>query len=603
MHEHFETHEYEERRWPIVAGLILVLLIVATIVEGSFLISSVVRIRPHAQTSLNGIRSYVDSAKKGNQEKLVQAAQDVSAAAHDLQQELGSIPWTVALIVPVVGSDVRSAQALAEVLVDISDEALVPLAQESEMMSLSNLMQEGAVNMQALEDVSSVVRKIEPVLSKSSKTVEALPPAHVEQLASVLETVRDAITTASDAILRVNPLLGDLPTLLGANGQERHYLMVASNNGELHAAGGYVGSVGILTVNDGHFSMGDFGDIRNVLPEDSVSAGATTEEIEVFGERVDTHHGDHNMIPDFSRVGQLYYNIWNTANNMQLDGVIGVDPIFLQRILKLVGKVDTSYGVSVDGNNAAAVIINECLFYGWEPTRCDDFYSEVASNSFDKLISRLGSLDTLALMETLTTSATEGRCNAWVCDEAIEEHIKSAGFGWELPHDATSPMLGVFVSDMSTTKSAYYLSIDTTLGDPTSNTDGSQTYTVTSTIKHNMDYALLSGDLPGYIVTGWSTIAETRSRVELLERVSLIAPEGGRIANVAAVYENPTTLPAPQIEWSEHSYQGLKTWRADVRIDAGETCIASYTVTTSPQTMNPLSLRQSPAVPHEIRGD
>lgn len=586
----------------LIVALVLITLVVGACVEGYVMFGSALGLRSKAQATMDSLRVYVDSAKRGDQEKLVQSAQEVHESAHEIQREVSSLPWLIASVVPVVGSDVRSARTLVDVLVNVSDEVIVPLAQGTELMSLSNLMQDSAVNMRSLEDLASVVRKIEPVMSASSKTLESLPPAHIEQVGSIIERAREAITVASDAVLRISPLIGDLPTLLGANGQQKNYLIVASNNGELHAAGGYVGSVGVLSIVDGRLSIGDFTDIRNVLPVDSVSAGASAEEIQIFGERVDTHHGDHNMIPDFSRVGQLYWNIWNTANGVKLDGVVGMDPIFLQLVLKLIGKVDTSYGVSVDGNNAASTIINKCLFFGWDPQKCDDFYSEVASKSFDKLLSRLGSLDTLSLMETVSASAAEGRCNAWVCDEAIEEHVKSSGFGWELPHEIAAPTLGVFASDFSTSKAAYYLSLDTTVGEPITNPDGTKTYPVTSIMRHNMDRSLVNDRLPGYIVTGWSTIAETRSRVELMERVSLIAPEGGTIANVQSTYMD-SVVPVPEVAWSEYTYQGNDTWVGDIRIDAGESCVLTYAVTVPSEAIEPLRLRQSPVVPHEVRGD
>lgn len=597
-----EVEPRKKRDWPFIIAVILIALVVSACLEAFFLFGSLVTIRTKAQTAMNGIQAYGDCVKKGNRDKLVQTAQEVHDSSHEMQQEMQSPAWTIASFVPVVGSDVRSARTLVNVLVDVSDEVLVPLAQGTELMSFSNLMQDSAVNMQALGDITAVVQKIGPVMSASAEKVASLPPAHIEQMGTVLEKARDSIVVVSDALTRINPLLGDLSTLLGANGQERNYLFIASNIGEIHAAGGYVGSIGVLSIKDGRLSLGDFTDPKKILPVDSVSAGATAEEIQIFGERVDTHHGDHNMIPDFSRVGQLYWNIWNTAKGEQLDGVIGVDPLFLQRVLKLIGKVDTSYGVSVDGDNAASMILNECLFLGWEREKCDDFYTEVASLSFDRLLSQLGSLDTLSFMEMVAASATEGRCNAWVKDDAIEDHIKTAGFGWELPHDATAPMLGVFLSDLSASKAPYYLSLDTSLSEPRVNPDGTKTYTATSVIKHNMDRSLLYDDLPNYIVTGWSIIADTRSRVELLERVTLIAPEGGKISNVQSSYAD-SVVPVSEAGFSEYSFQGNNTWATDLRIDAGESCTITYTVTVSSKAVQPLQIRQSPLVPHEVRGD
>lgn len=484
---------------------------------------------------------------------------------------------------------------------NITDNGLVPLSETSDMMSLANLMSEGAVNLDALRNLTNAIRQVEPVITSSAQTVRQLPPAHLEQVSKIVETTRDAIVGADDALTHAGPLLDDLPSLLGENGQEKKYLIVASNNAELHAAGGYVGTVGILSAVDGNLTMGDFNNVRSALPVDSVSAGATEEEIRVFGERADTHHGDHNVIPDFTRVGQLYYNIWETANAEQLDGVIGVDPVFLQRVLKLIGGVNTSYDVKVDGTNAASVILNECLFW-WDNKTCDDFYNEVASKSFKRLLKKLGSVDTMKFLDVVASSSEEGRCNAWVRDEAIEEHIKATGYGWETPHDATKPVVGVYASDASTSKAAYYLSLDTQVGKPQTNEDGSKSYAVASVFKHNLDRSLVFDELPGYIKTQLPKVIETRSVVEILENLTLIAPEGGRIENVRATYSD-SVEPAPEFAWYECSYQGLNAWRGDMFIDAGESCTITYTVVTSPEASEPLRVRQVPVVPHDVRGD
>lgn len=596
-----EPPRRKRRAWPKVLAVLIVILLVCGCVEGVLLFSSVNAVRGHAGKVMNSASSFADAAKSGDTQAIAQAAQGIATEAQAMQGELNAAPWVVASFLPVVGSDVRSVRTLSDVLVNLSNDALTPMAQNASLMSLSSLAGDSSVNMEALNSLASVVGQITPSVMEAGSQVEALPPAVIPQVGEIVEKAREAIGTAGRVAEYVSPILPDLPMLLGDGGQTRNYLIIASNNSELHALGGFVGQVGVLSVVDGHFDLGEFANTMTQLPTNSVSAGATEEEIKVFGERADTHHGDHNIIPDFSRVGQLYYNIWEATKGQQLDGVIGVDPVFLQRMLGLTGGVDTSFDVTVDGNNAAAVIMNECLFW-WDPKVCDEFYKEVASRSFDKLLHNLSSVDLLDFSRVVVQSSDEGRCMAWLRDENAQLHVTQAGFGWELPHDPTAPSTGIFASDASTTKAAYYLSLDPVVGSPTTNADGSTSYPVTVTFKHNMSRILLEGTYPGYLHSDAPDKSKQRSSSELIEQVRLIAPEGGRIENITQEFAN-STLPPREMNWQHFSYQGLDTWGVDMYLDVAESCTISYTVVTSPQATEPLQVRQTPVVPHDVRGD
>ena len=594
----------EKRRWPKVLLAVVLVLVVAAGVDAFFVWQSVPTVREDARVAVDGAHEYLAAAKAGDQDGLKKSAKVVSESANKLKQDLAGAQWTVASLVPVFGSDITSVRVVANVLADVADEGLVPMAEGMEIASLSELMDDGAVNTEALNNLCSVVEKMTPLISRSAKEVEGLPKAHIEQVAKVLEPAREALVGANDALEQISPLMGDLPTLLGADGEEKHYLILASNTAEVYASGGFVGILGMLTVDNGALELGDFSSVYDLLPVHEVSAGATDEEIEIFGERVDIIHGDHTVTPDFSRVGQLYYNIWETAQDEQLDGVIGVDPVFLQTLLGLVnGEIETSFGITVDGTNAASMMLNQCLFYwGGESDNTDQFYKEVASEAFKKILSGLGDVDTLEFLQAIGDSAREGRCAAWVSDEAIELDIQHAGYGRELPHDPAAPLVGVFTNDRSVSKASYYLSLDVEVGEPSPNADGSKTYPVVETLRHNMDRSLL-WSLPRYIQSGFARSAsDARSVAELYEELCLVAPAGGTIQNISVDYRDSTS-PAPEFGWVEHSYQGLQLWRGNMRLDAGETCVISFDVVTSPEATEPLAVRTTPVVPHYIRGD
>ncbi|MBR3234646.1 MAG: DUF4012 domain-containing protein [Atopobiaceae bacterium] len=558
-------------------------------------------VKGHAQDAMASLKDCMKAVKATDANAFDQSVHKVSDDAHAMQQELSKTSWVVASNIPFVGSDVRSVRTISDVMVDLADNGLVPLSQSSDVLNLSTLMQDSTVNIDALRSLSDVIREAHPVITRSADTVESLPPARIKQIGDVLEPAREALTSASGALNHVLPMLEYLPDMLGADGQKKTYLVLGNNIAEIHAIGGFVGMVGTITAEDGHLSLEEFIKTNVVLDQNGgARVGATEEEIDLFGPRCDTNHGDINIIPDFSRVGELYYNIWDMYEHGTVDGVLSFDSVFLQDMLGLVGSIDTSFGETVDSTNATRMTLNESLFM-WEPDDCDDFYKEIANKTFERVLDKLGSIDTLEFLNIIVKNADEGRCIAWLADPAAEEAVKVAGFGLSLGHDPKKPTTGFYISDNMASKAGYYLSIDSSVGEPTVNPDGSKSYPVTVALTHNADPDLAKGEVPSYLSSGLQNQYEV-SRLSLREETTILAPEGGRIENLTSEYQN-LSRPDYGINWAEKSYQGLDAWHTELIIDAGESIIFNYTVVTSPEANEPLRVVHSPVVPHEVRED
>lgn len=598
------------RRWPwVIVGFLLVAL-VAVGIYGYFMYSSVKSMQSKAQSAMGQVDAFMGAVRNGDSASMQKSASEMSAVAHDVRNELQKPIWSIAAMLPTVGSDVNIVRSLGDVSVDMADNVLVPISSQSDVLKLSGLLSSGKVNVDALQSFVTALETAGPVLSRCSDQIEALPKANIPQVAALVDPLREKIIVADGLIDHINPLVPHLPFLLGANGQTRTYLVLAENTAEIHASGGFVGSLGTITVTDGNIEMGDFQGLNEFLNEENIGAGqymvpagATAEEIGLFGLDVDTHHGDHNLTPDFSRVGQMYFNANQTMNEQTVDGVIAFDPVFLQYMLRIVGGFETSFGVTVDGSNAAPIMLNECLFW-WQPALCDEFYSEVSETAFQKILTGLGDASTNDFFATVMRSADEGRCIAWAADPTIEAAVQQAGFGWELSHDETKPVTGVYINDRSISKASYYLSVKTDMAPGVKNPDGSTSYDVTATFRHNMDRDLLYSGLPEYIQVNFnkSQAGANRSLADLYEAMFLVAPQGGRIDNPVVERLDSTSSPDTELTFSDSSYQGIPLKTGMMRIDAGETVIVRYTVTTSPNATEALKVRTTPVIPPEIAG-
>ena len=368
---------------------------------------------------------------------------------------------------------------------------------------------------------------------------------------------------------------------------------MAENTAEIHASGGFVGSFAILSITNGKIEIGNFSNLNDVLSYGENPAGATPEEIETFGKACDTSHGDHNLIPDFARVGQLYGNIWSFYQDLEVDGVFGLDPVFLQYLLGAVGSIDTSYGVTVDGTNAAAILLNQSLFW-WEPGKCDQFYREVADKTLKNIFGDLDGLDMTAFLSAVSRAADEGRCLVWVRDPIIEEALKEAGFAGNLLHDPTKPQVGLYISDRSVSKQSYYLSMDTDLAEPGTNEDGANTYKMQITIKNHFDPSVYD-TVPEYI----KVQNKGRDDLDIYESFHIIAPEGGRIENLDVERVNTQGGQPQDTTWQQTTYQGLEVQTMGFRMEPQESVVISCTVVTAPEADEFLTIRKTPVMPPE----
>ena len=249
-----------------VIAVILLLLVAIGGVTGFRLYRSVKSVKADAQVVMDSVDQLKESVKSGDAETTRSVASNMNISAHNIQNELDDPAWTIASFVPVLGDDVRSVRKLGDVLVDLSDNAIAPLAINADEVNLKNLVKNGSINVEALESLSDVFATAAPVVTRDAEAVQSLPDAHLPQVAGVLDKAKEKMGKAASAIDKANSLLPILPDMLGKDGQTRNYLLIAQNNVEIRSTGGFYGSWCLVTVTDGHISLTDSKTLQNIEP-------------------------------------------------------------------------------------------------------------------------------------------------------------------------------------------------------------------------------------------------------------------------------------------------------------------------------------------------
>lgn len=568
----------------IVVGIVLAVLLVVGGTCGVLMYRSAMSVKAQAQEIMDQVDPLKEALKSGDATALDSSVGTVQENMASINAEVHGPLWTLASFLPVVGEDVQSVRSLGEAGQALVDEVLVPIANDVSGTGVSGLFKDGVVNVGLVQTISETVSSSLPTIESSLDTIASLPEAHIPQLAEVLDRVQGPAEQAQGLVDQAKPFLDLLPQMLGADGQTRTYIVIAQNNSELRSTGGLPGAWGTVSVTDGAISMGEF---RSILHADGLQVEATDEERAATMTNIDTDPAQVNCIPDFSRVGKLAKDYWVQAGYGDVDGVIAVDPVFLQRLLALTGGVTAPDGTVVDGSNAAQEILSGTYWkYGDDPNAQDAYFASVAGLAFGQIMGNLGNADITDLIDVIGQSGADGRLLAWMANEEEQALMEAIGVSGALETDPSEPVLGIYLNDDTYSKISWYASCYTTVGEGVKNADGTTTYDVTTTLLNTITPEE-AATAPKYIYGGNE---EKRDNSDMLNYVYFVAPAGGTITNLTetngAVFDG--------YGFAETTLNGLQFFRTRTHLRSGESAVFTYQVTVSSEATEPLSVRTTP---------
>jgi UDP-N-acetylmuramyl pentapeptide phosphotransferase/UDP-N-acetylglucosamine-1-phosphate transferase len=294
------------------------------------------------------------------------------------------------LAVPGLAPNMRAARELADIGVD--------LARAGEDVTT-------AVRPEALEVINGrvpldEVRRVTPKLDVGSQALtQALARIRSLDDPYLISPVRDAVAKVERELAHAN---GEAqrglaaarlaPAVLGGDGV-RHYLLVVQNNAESRATGGFIGSFGLMTAQDGKVDIGELertaawnlrvaqaGQPPGVAPPDYHAR------YDQFGPARTLQNV--NMSPDFPSVAGLLMSQALQIGLGPIDGVLAVDPIGLAALLELTGPVNVSgWPTPIDSSNAVDVTLRDAYaFFERTPERAE-FLGDVAQAVVDQATS------------------------------------------------------------------------------------------------------------------------------------------------------------------------------------------------------------------------
>lgn len=575
--------ERKKRRVTAVVAAIVVVVLVAFGVSGFMLLNSAKTVKSQAKETVEIVGGLKDKVTSGDFSTLPDDAKKIDELCSSMKKETSSPVWTMASFIPVYGSDINAARTMVDALSDVSSGALVPMADNLAQATPGKLFQDGTINVSALQAVADSLSDSSKVFKSANEKIQGIGDTHIAQVTELVDKAKDGFATLDGAVDAAEKVAPVLPQMLGANGQTRNYLVYAMNNVEIRACGGFGGSQGLISVTDGQMSIGDFVP-RIGFSEDEAVESVDEEDEALFGDHSNLYNSGNTYSPDWPRNSQRVAALWKSQYGQDVDGVVGIDPVFLQYLLGLVGNVSLPDGTVVDGTNAAKVLMHD-VYWNYPVEESDGIFASVASAAFDKILGGIGDVDVTKLVGAFERGAEEGRLIAWMRNDDEQNAIKEMGIDASLPDPddpSADPVAGVYFNNLSFSKLDWYLNADTQIGQGVKNGDGTCSYRITVTLTNIMTQEE-AGKLPDYVAASAPDAARDDERLN----VSLFAPTGGNISDL--------TVEGTQFGLGAATWHGIPFYSGTVDLHAGETTTITYTLTTSAEAGDkPLALRQTP---------
>jgi predicted transcriptional regulator len=236
-------------------------------------------------------------------------------------------------LLPIVGRQLRSGEALTRAAAEISGIGVDVVGEAKQ--SLSKPHATGPERIVLMRDLSRLSAGAEARL----RSVELGPGrALVGPLASKRRELEEKLGEARRGLRDSGKALEGLAALLAG---PRRYLVLAANNSEMRAGSGMFLSAGELETSNGDFSLKEFRPTADLLL--SPEAAPPIEDADLaarWGNLIPNREWRNlGLSPRFPANAALASRMWTARGGQPVDGVVALDPIALQGMLRATGPV------------------------------------------------------------------------------------------------------------------------------------------------------------------------------------------------------------------------------------------------------------------------
>ena len=295
------------------------------------------------------------------------------------------------------------------------------------------------------EKVVPVLQAVEPHAAVIQQELAAIRELRAQMGGGLLPPLSAARSQLDERLAEMETRLSDYdrarrmaPKVLGYGGPQT-YLVLAHDNTEILASGGFILVYGFITLDGGRLQRLQFDSVANLVPgEDWPAPGAAYIEPP---KPLRTHLlvrgwpmglAEASWWPDFPTVAQKAIEIYRASGGGEerIDGVIGVNFLTLEKLLEVTGPVSIErYGETVSAEDViekTLLITHPDALRPWETDRYD-FAGYLAREVIDRTLSA-GPGKWTSLLSALHTLGREKNLLLYHTDPGVQQAIAEAGW-------------------------------------------------------------------------------------------------------------------------------------------------------------------------------
>ncbi|MGH2718318.1 MAG: DUF4012 domain-containing protein, partial [Actinomycetota bacterium] len=420
----------------------LLVIVALVVVIGFGVFSLAVTIRA-AQAGRRGEQALLQAEQELEAQQVAPAQANLAGASaqfHRMQSDIHAFGPLLSVIkpVPLIGDEVRAVQALATIGTQLSQAGTAVASSAGRIVSLEGDRQavSPAQAVTVLQGADSTLRAGLVTLSSASSEANALSHDHlIGPVASARAKLEQALPRARSKATATERGLSAALTFAGASGPKT-YLVLSQNPDELRPTGGYIGTYGVISANDGSLHLDRYDSIESWTgprPTDVVPASEVSS-IFAIDPRLSQNLADVNDTPDWSAAAQLAVQLWQAGGEQPVDGVVSFTPGLLAGVLAVVGPVTVpEYGQTVTAANALSLIdyYAHTLASQLGANR-KDFISDLAEALVPKLLAAPAS-EWKPLGKALSAAFGAREAMAWSTDASVQSEIDRLHWAGDMP--------------------------------------------------------------------------------------------------------------------------------------------------------------------------
>ncbi|MCA9954343.1 MAG: DUF4012 domain-containing protein [Anaerolineales bacterium] len=289
-----------------------------------------------------------------------------------------------------------------------------------------------------------------------------------ERLQPLFAQADEWLPVAQDSLAVVQVL----PEIMGVNGR-RSYLLLAQNEDELRATGGYISGVGTLTIENGDiqsltFQNADQFDVQNLIQNSASYSYPPQPLYDIMGAEYFLLR-DANYWPDFPYSAQQAIDLYQRVEpNSALDGVIAIDQEFISLLVAATGPVtipDTGQVINAQNtiqsfrdsfNIKEGQTVSE-----WFQNR-KAFLSTFSSAILQKVQGDFGSVDPVAFIKNIHFALSSRHLQLYMLEPQEAAVLNQLNWDGRLENPTGHDFLLVLDTNMGFSKTNMYIERSTT---------------------------------------------------------------------------------------------------------------------------------------------